>query len=386
MGFKHKKLKQWVEAGLIAPAQADDIQAFEDSRKRGTYGRGMVGLAIFAIGFGVLSIIAANWILIPATVKIGLHIIINVIVGMVAVMAYRRVKPLVQEGASLLFFALSLTLILLVGQVYQLDGDAADVFLLWIVMTFPFFWMMGKGYMTAAPWMVGFLAMLFLVLVKYVPLLSDEDHIVIALSYLPVLLPLGFVGLGVWQKFIRVKPALASLFLQTGFWTLIFLASSGLIMWPFTKEIYENGLYLPLAQVAALVSGLLLITLHAMRHQFYKSDAALKYGAIFCGGTLVAMYLPVLLPFLDSTVLAAVSFIAYWVFFGWYAQMTGRLRLVSLAIFIIAIRIYVMYLELFGSLMMTGLGLIVGGVVMLALMYAAKKINTRMMTRLAPKG
>jgi hypothetical protein len=53
-------------------------------------------------------------------------------------------------------------------------------------------------------------------------------------------------------------------------------------------------------------------------------------------------------------------------------------RLVSLAVFVIAIRIFVAYVELFGTLFTTGIGLIVSGLVMLGLIHAARKVNTRL--------
>ncbi len=58
--------------------------------------------------------------------------------------------------------------------------------------------------------------------------------------------------------------------------------------------------------------------------------------------------------------------------------MVGHMRVVSLAITVIAIRIYVVYVELFGSLMQTGVGLIIGGVVMLGMIYVARKLNERL--------
>jgi hypothetical protein len=53
-------------------------------------------------------------------------------------------------------------------------------------------------------------------------------------------------------------------------------------------------------------------------------------------------------------------------------------RLLSLAITVLAIRIWVIYLEAFGGLAMTGLGLIFGGVFMLAMIYGARRLNRRL--------
>ena len=123
-----------------------------------------------------------------------------------------------------------------------------------------------------------------------------------------------------------------------------------------------------------------------MFHKFYKNNESLKYGALFALTGLLLTTLPFLIPDAGSRILAAIIFIAYWIFIGWLGQGMGHMRLVSLAIIVIAIRIYGIYVELFGSLLTTGIGLISGGVVMLALIYGARKLNTRIRAKGAANG
>jgi hypothetical protein len=120
---------------------------------------------------------------------------------------------------------------------------------------------------------------------------------------------------------------------------------------------------------------------HAALYKFYKGDERLKYGALFALVGLLCITLPFLYPAYGGAVLSALLFIAYWIFVGWTAQGMGKLRIVSIAITLIAIRIFMVYVEVFGSLMDTGIGLIVGGAVMLGLIYAARKLNDRIRAR-----
>ena len=132
-----------------------------------------------------------------------------------------------------------------------------------------------------------------------------------------------------------------------------------------------------------LAVGFAGIAVHAFFHGFYKNDLTLKYGALFAGISMLSIIVPMIAPVGDSAILKAIAFIGYWVFIGWLAQSLHKMRVLSLAIAVIAIRIFIVYVEVFGSLMQTGVGLISGGVVMLALIYGARRLNKRLTKKVA---
>lgn len=378
MGIKNKKLQIWVDAGLIRSDQAANIQAFEDGQKKGKFGRGMIGLSLFAILFGVLSIIGSNWYLIPDEVKIGVHVLLNLAVGAAAVMADRRGNDLWREGASLLFFGLTMTLIILIGQIYQLTGTTADAFLFWILVTLPFFLLTGHGYITAVPWMVAFLSMVTLVTVQMLQKLPDIEQKNILFFGMAALFPLALVAEGGLEKFRQWKPALSDIFMKTGLCLMAIFTTGSIIAWEYAMgtDLHNS---IPVYYIAAITAaGLIGILVHTALYRCYKDAPVMKFGAVFAAVSLITLAIPFLYPVTGGAILSALVFIAYWMFIGWTGQVTGQLRLVSIAITFIAIRIYWIYIELFGSLMDTGIGLIAGGVVMLILIYAAKKLNTRM--------
>ncbi len=377
MWGRHKKLKEWVAAGLMTDAQASIIQAHEDNRKKGHFGRGLINLSIFAILVGVLSIIASNWYKIPGEVKIGVHVLLNIGIGALALWADKRGKDIWREGATLGFIGLTFTLIILIGQVFQLVGSTVQALMLWMIITLPFFLLMGKTYATAVPWMIAFLTTLGMVIEEYVGDLPEyyQGYLVLGLG---ALLPLAFMADGMIGLFRRLRPALADVSLKTGAVMSALFASMSIIVWGEIQNSYNYDDYLKEQPLVVLVIGLAGMATHAFFYRFYKNDPAIKAGAIFALVGLVTQMLPLLAPQAGNSLIAALAFIGYWMFIGWLAQGMGHMRIVSLAITIIAIRIFVIYVEVFGSLLTTGIGLISGGVVMLGLIYAARRMNARL--------
>jgi uncharacterized membrane protein len=380
MKIKHKKLKEWVSAGLITEGQGDAIHAYEENKRSGRFGRGMVGLALFAIVLGVLSIIASNWHVIPGEVKIGVHVLLNLAAGWIALRADRAGKDIIREGAALAFIGLTFTLIALIGQVYQLDGSFEDATIFWFLITLPFFILMGRSYMTAAPWTALLVITLFFLVSKLAAnwerLHIPFDVVALILNGAVFLLPLAFLGAGLSRFLQRCRPALADIWWKTVMVWMALFASATLAMWgyPSTLEIPEEYDQFR-NQLIILTAGLLMIGAHALVHGFYKNDDRLRAIALFTGVSFVCMLGSSLLMPWGNEILSAIAFIGYWLFIGWLAQSAGKMRIVSLAIFIITIRIFIIYIELFGSLLLTGFGLISGGLVMLALLWAARKTN-----------
>jgi hypothetical protein len=73
-------------------------------------------------------------------------------------------------------------------------------------------------------------------------------------------------------------------------------------------------------------------------------------------------------------VVGAGIFMAYWALIGWTGLQLGYRALLNAAIVIIALRLVVVYVEVFGNLLSTGVGLIVSGALLIALVWAAGKL------------
>lgn len=390
----HKKLQVWQLAGLISADQATAIAMHEKSRHQGRFGRGMTGLALFAIMIGVLSIIAANWAYIPPVVKIGAHLLLNAGLCVALWRAFSAGRDTQREAITLLLAGLTLTLIALTGQVLQLGGSYGGALFVWLVAIAPMMLFFGQTRLTAIPGLLAFVGALPVILADYIGHFPDFWLGFYGLLVV-VLVPLAMIADGHIRRFRAVRPVWAQVAQRVGFAILTLMASAWNIFWYETRftqfqtsvnEIhltYAQGYMIYLAVFAAAAIGMsahwLIYARSEPDRRFYRLTWA--YAAI----SIVMLALPIILPAIESQSLAAILFIAYWGFIGWYAQQTGAMRLLSLSIFVIAMRIYIIYLEAFGGLMSGGFGLISGGVVMLAMLYGARKLNTRL-TGMTGKG
>ena len=107
------------------------------------------------------------------------------------------------------------------------------------------------------------------------------------------------------------------------------------------------------------MAGLLGLFVHAVFYGFYKNRPAMIPVAGFVLFSLCAWALPMLmLPV--GFVASAILFMGYWLYIVWMGQTLFMPRLISLAITVIALRIFLLYVDLFGNLMDMGLGLILG--------------------------
>lgn len=392
-GYK-KKVRQWQDAGLISPAQADAIFTWEQDNKAGKFGRGLVGLGLFAMLMGVLSIIAANWYAIPAAVKIGAHLLLNAGVAYIAWRAVTNDKDIVREGAALAFFILTLTLMVLVGQVFQLDGTLTALTATWMIITLPFMWFFGYRHLSGIPWMIAFLASVTVAMSDNIPDLPQYWQMFFVTA-VATLLPLGMIADGSLKIFQRAKPAYAEIFVRAGFALLAINATMATFYWlaPRYDELadlasaaglsYTNGYLYLIAIFAAALGG---IALRAVFGRYFVDDPARKMGTLFCVASVLMIALPLLIPTGASSIAAAIFFIAYWIFIGWLGQQLAWSRLISLSIVLVAIRIFAIYVEVFGDMLSTGVGLIVGGAVLLGLITLARRMNKRLTGKAALHG
>lgn len=383
----HKKLKAWNAAGLITVDQLAAISLHEKNRQAGRLGRNIVGVALFAIIIGILSLVAANWLAIPGSVKIIVHLLLNMGLAATIWVAHAQGKEIVREGALLVLGGLTLTLIALIGQVFQLGGSLSGALLVWQLAILPAFILFGQTRLTVLP---GILALVGSVPVIMVDLLEGfpEFWLVFYSVMLGVLMPLCLIADGHVRMFRRLRPVWCETSQRIGFILLTLSASFASLFWYEERgnEIFSDvaaaGLNVQqayLTLMAVFVTALVGMFVHSV---MYKRNAEnpkfYQLTWFYTLASVVMMGLPILLPDLESDFIGMLTFVLYWGFIAWYAQTTGAMRLMSLAIFLLALRVWIIYLEAFGGLMSTGFGLISGGVLMLVMIYGARKVNTRL--------
>lgn len=381
----HRKLKAWNAAGLITGDQLSAIAAHEKNRQAGRLGRSITGIALFAIIVGVLSLIAANWLAIPGGVKIGVHLVLNIALAATVWTAHARGKVMLREGALLVLGGLTLTLIALIGQVFQLGGSLSGALLVWQLAILPAFVLFGQTRLSVIPGilsLVGSVPLIMLDLLEGFP----DFWVAFYVIMLGVLGPLCLIADGHVEMFRRLRPVWCETSQRVGFILLTVAASFASLFWyedrgdEFFREL--AGLSVPQAHLILLsvfVVALVGMFVHSVIYKHRAADSKFYQMTWFYTlAGVVMMGLPVLFPDVKSDVIGMLTFVLYWGFIAWYAQTTGAMRLLSLAIFLLALRVWIIYLEAFGGLMSTGFGLISGGVLMLVMIYGARKVNTRL--------
>lgn len=370
MSGLEKRLRRWQSAELISEDQILSISTFEKNRHAGRFGRGLMGSAIFAIILGVLSLVAANWHAIPGEVKIGVHLCLNVAVAWM--IWSKRDVDMWREGLTLAFFGLTLTLLALIGQVYQLgDGTYSGILGLWMIITLPVMAYLAHKKMTVIPWMLAFLGTVWVVIGEHISILPAPWQSVFILGTV-TLLPLALMADGTFRWVEKNRPVWSSVFKMTGGILLAVSASLGSLIWyaEFNRADMPILYILPVLMVAvAAIAG------HAYLNAFYRARPEWRYGAFFALLSVLTLFIPCVFQGVPPSMGSAILFILYWLCVGWLAQQAGWMRGVSLAVILITLRIFMIYIEVFGSLLMTGWGLIMAGIVMLGLLIAAKKMN-----------
>ena len=128
---------RWTELGLLEPERAERLLAEYDARASSfSVGAVLLVLAAVLLSASLLLLIAAGWQDIPRNVKIGGVIGLIWIFHLGAAFARWRGAHRLDAALLLLGAASFGGGIALVGQLYQISGDAVDALLIWLTVTF----------------------------------------------------------------------------------------------------------------------------------------------------------------------------------------------------------------------------------------------------------
>ncbi len=127
-----RDLSRWRDAGLISPEAETAIRADVAASARGPGLSGVLGLlGAVLLGFAAMSFVAANWQEMPRLARIGL-----LLGGLwasygAAGVLFRRNQPGFAHAAVLLGVAVFGASIMLIAQMYHIDGNPPDAVLTW---------------------------------------------------------------------------------------------------------------------------------------------------------------------------------------------------------------------------------------------------------------
>jgi uncharacterized membrane protein len=347
-----QKLKRWTEARLVSSEQAERILAFEKERERPTLLYAVAGLAGLAVAIGLVSIVAANWDLIPGRMKLALDAVVVIGLGQAVVHLGTRQPAWLEEAARVAYHGLVLASIALVGQVYQLGGNAAQALLAWSVLTFPLM-ALGRSARVGLLWLIGLQVTYFVGLSELAEGGGSRADHALAAAYWA---PLAALALGRTRWLRRLRSEYAEVLRAAAWVELVLLSGAASLAFYDTLAQGERTPW--------LVVGVSLVATAWLCYQTEPTPAGRAQRSLLAIA-FAACHLPLFMPHGKWPLAAALAFIVVFAVVALAAHRKGRSKLLHLATAAIGLRLLMIYFEVFGTLLDTGLGLTLGGLLTL---------------------
>jgi uncharacterized membrane protein len=373
-------LKRWRDAGLIDDSAVARIGAWEAQHRRPIWLWALSGMGALAIGLGVLAVVAANWEEIPAGAKLAGDLLLTGLCAVFVFVAWRRDQAWPREIGALLLFGLVIGGIALIGQVYQLQSEPWEALVTWLALSTPFLALVAFTRMVGALWLAAVVLTWFSAYDSLerliMPLASGfaTGHFFHLLLYLLACL---MIVVAVVRR--RWPPA------EDQGELLLKLALAGLVgAVSTTVAVIDSRLASAVAPVEIWLGAV--ATLLAAAALWLGSGALQRRPAIaLLGASFVVWAASLLLARAWNAegkamfeAIFGLLFIAYWSAIGWLAARGGQRVLFGLAFTVIGLRLLILYFEAIGGLTATGLGLIGGGVLCLALTWVGWRLTRRL--------
>lgn len=362
------RLALWRREGLIDADTAERIAAFEATRGRPRLALALGVLGAFTIGVGIVAIIAANWDAIPIGLRLGLHVLINLGLGGAVWHWAGRGQPGLSarvEGGVLLLSLSTLALIAHVGQSFQLQGSVAGLLGGWLLLATPFTLLLARGGLNRWVWTLGLFTWVGALAVDHWDWLRDH-------RLLTTVVVLTVAALhGARAACPPLPPAWARHGGQVALGAAVLaLSILLLIVAPLLGEAGTAA-----EQTDALIGAAVGVLALAGTQALVPADRR-GVRAGWCLALVLApplSILPLLVDGVAGAIITGVAFCLYWIGLARLALLTQRTGLFRLAVALVAVRVFVAYLDAAGGLMATGLGLVLAGLVLIALGLAARR-------------
>ncbi len=375
MNGLERSLARWLDAGLIDSSTAEAIRQFEQKKSRPLVLWAIVSLACFALALGLLLIVGANWDEISPAAKLAAQFAAMLAAAIAVLDGLRRQRLWRTETALFLLSALVLAGIALQGQIYQQAAPLWQPLAFWTVLTGPALFLLGRTWLTGSLFalMLGAL-MLTLAMHGF-----EQDSPLQAVfagtaGAIPFLMVAGTAFCRRDDGFIEALG---------GFGVLYVLALASLAHAAWSQTVTADDVRQAVEMLALPLLAAALAIAAAGRQPAERARLLRLIVAVsFAAGAAA-----ILTPHSSAgswTVLGIVLFCAMWGAIVWAAAAARDLRLYRIGVAAIALRLVIVYFELFGSLALTGFGLIAGGVLVLLLIAAWKMLMRRPTQREEP--
>ena len=364
----NKKIDDWVSHQLITKKQAEKIINYEASKSGRSwilYGFSILGFTTIAIG--IISLIAANWQLIPGDLKLLIDFLFLTLIALWVYSSWKQERFIMFEVSLVFFMLLCLASIGLISQVYHTGGELYEALLLWSAITVGLALVSQK---TFSPfiWSAGFLLSLNVAIFQS-PTLQPifQDRIAPVFMTLPVLC--AFLAM-VSKKFnLKVQTKALNI------WTFI-MGISGLV----TSEFYHSieTTYIYSDDLPAFIIGYILVIILSFLISMDTKYKKMQKNLLLL--VLISYLIPFHFAFVDieSQIVYAFSSIVILIMFSIFLASLQKRRLFQFFLILIGLRFFVLYCQEFGGMMTTGLILITSGALIIAMVILWNKYHHRL--------
>lgn len=348
------RIERWREAGLIDDETAGRLAAHEASRRaEGMSAPTVIGT--LSVVLGVVAIVSANWDQIPVWAKLGGHVAANLALG-AAIWAGIAREPLVA-----VLSASTLALLAHVGQSFQLQGDPAGLLAAWLLLATPFTWALARGTANRWLWTAGLFAAAGAGFVENADALAEAG---LAGTSLALFIVAGHAAPlltgGPWGRHLH----------RVMLGALVLLTSAAQTLWRLDESLVDLPSAADIATGAAVAAAGLL----AVQVALARGLPTRPWLAAFVAASPVYAALPIVAGGAGSAVAAAAAFCLYWWAIAQLAHAASMTGLYRLAVLVVAARVGLVFLEAFGGLLLTGVGLVAGGILLLGFGWLVRRL------------
>jgi uncharacterized membrane protein len=373
-----RKIESWHAAGLIDAETRARLIAHEAEHARPLALWAVFGIGALAIGLGLVSVVAANWEDVPGQVRLAIHLAL--IAGLVGALFVREpaiaaASPWASEAMVFVASVLGLTFFGHLGQVYQTSSPLWQPLALWLALFGPLMLLTGRGWPVAAlliggalytvweynyaasGWASGFIGQ------------SDRGARPYVGIALVTMLPVLFAPLAAFMRARGMRADFWRRLEQLALAYAVFAGSAAAAMASVGALDGSEAAFGPASQMARAALVFAAGALVALARPTLSGRMA---GAIIAGsGLAIALALVVN----DVHLLAALLFMALWLGIAAAALKAGWRGVFQLAVAAIALRLIVLSFELASDLLLSGFGLIVAGLLIVGIAYAAFRVS-----------
>lgn len=371
-----RKMAAWHDAGLIDAVTRDRLIAHEAAHARPLALWAVFGIGALAIGLGLVSVIAANWEDIPGQLRLSVHLAL--IIAALTALFWREDRlaadwPWAVEALVFTAAALGLTFFGHLGQVYQTSSPLWQPLAIWLVLFAPLLLLRGRSWPVALAVEGGAVWCAW----EYATAATDygamRDPGMARLLWLALVLaaPVLFAPVAAFWRSRSDRPNFWRRVEQLALTYAVAVASLATVVAGF-GEFGGSGLLKNLASMALSGAVLVLAALGVVAGR--PGISGRMSGAIIAGAGLVV---PLAYVLNDLAVPAAALFMALWIGIAAAALLAGWRGVFQLAVAAIALRLIILSFELASDLLLSGFGLIIAGLLILGVAWAAVKVSRR---------